>query len=74
MAPLLALARLTSAIILIVFAMVNLSLIRIKRQAPPPATDIPTWPIWVPAAGFVLSLGFVGVQLWASLSSLVPEP
>jgi amino acid transporter len=69
--PLLALARLTSAIILIVFAMVNLSLIRIKRQAPPVAADIPTWPIWVPAAGFVLSLAFVGVQLWASLSSLV---
>lgn len=71
--PLLALARLTSAIILIVFAMVNLSLIRIKRQAPPVAADIPTWPIWVPAAGFVLSLAFVAVQIWASLSSLAAQ-
>ena len=34
--PLLVLARLTSAIILVIFSVVNLSLIRIKRLKPPP--------------------------------------
>ena len=45
-----------------------------KAQTTPPEADVPSWPIWVPAAGFVLSLAFVGVQLWASLSSVVAGP
>ena len=69
--PLLALARLTSAIILVVFSLVNLSLIRIKQQTPTSNRDGPDWPIWIPAAGFVLSLGFVAVQVWSSLADLV---
>ena len=65
--PLLVLARLTSAIILIVFSLVNLALVRIKLRSHA-QPGVHAWPIWVPAAGFVLSLAFVAIQLWASLS------
>jgi amino acid transporter len=60
--PLVPLARMTSFIILLVYAAVNLALIVIKRRAPRPPEGAPRLPVWVPAAGLVLSLTFVGVQ------------
>lgn len=52
--PLTTLAEVTSFVILVVFATVNLALFRIKRHAPPRAL-----PRWVPLLGFVVITGFV---------------
>ena len=52
------LARATAAITLIVFAIVNLALWRIKvRDAPP--VGLFTVPLWVPITGFLVSVGFL---------------
>ena len=59
--PLLSLARLTSFIILIVFALINLSLWQIKLRAPQPE-DIRTVPLWIPIIGFFFSSAFVIYQ------------
>ena len=59
--PLLSLAKLTSFIILIVFALINLSLWQIKIRAPQPE-DIRTVPLWVPVVGFFFSGAFVLYQ------------
>ena len=59
--PLVALAKFTSFVILVVFALINFSLIRIKRRDPAPA-DIRTYPAWIPWAGFVLTTAFVLYQ------------
>lgn len=60
--PLATLARATSAIILIIFALVNLALWRIKRDegAPPPAWSVPRW---MPMLSFVCCLLLLGLEL-----------
>lgn len=65
--PLLALAKATSLVTLLVFAVVNLSLWRIKRHDPQP---LGVWvvPRWVPVLGFVISLMFVGYTLFVEWS------
>ena len=60
--PLEALAKGTSYLILIVFALVNASLISIKWSKPP-AVGIINVPIWVPVAGFLSSVSLVLFQL-----------
>ena len=60
------LAELTSLIILLIFSLVNLSLLRIKRLAPTPPDSI-SFPIWVPAVGFLVCSGFVLAELLALL-------
>lgn len=60
--PLLSLAKLTSFIILIVFALINLSLWQIKIRAPQPE-GIRTVPLWVPIIGFFSSSAFVFYQI-----------
>ena len=59
--PTVDLAALTSSVTLVIFAVVNIALIRIKRRQP----QVETFqvPIWVPAAGAVLCLGLLAVQL-----------
>lgn len=52
------LAQLTSYIILIVFALVNLALLLIKRTQPV-SQGVAIYPAWVPLLGFVSSLSFV---------------
>jgi len=64
--PLVTLANLTSFVVLIVFALINLSLVRIKRREPA-AAEIRQYPIWIPMAGFLSTLGFVLFQLYQSL-------
>ncbi len=61
------LAIATSALMLTIFALVNLSLWRLKGQesAPP---DVLTFPRWVPGLGFLLSIGFVLRELFALLA------
>ncbi len=56
--PLLSLAKLTSAMVLVVFTLVNLALIRIKRLGPPPA-GVRAVPVWVPWLGAVASIGIL---------------
>jgi len=55
------LAELTSTITLIIFALVNLALMRVKARAAPPE-GIKVIPYWVPSVGFVVSSGFALYQ------------
>jgi amino acid transporter len=61
--PLVTLAKATSFIVLVVFALINLSLVRVKRHHPRPA-GIRVYPIWIPVAGFLTSAGFVLFQIY----------
>jgi APA family basic amino acid/polyamine antiporter len=60
--PLLSLAKITSAMVLVVFTLVNLALIRIKRLGPPPE-GVRAIPLWVPVLGVLASAGilFAGI-------------
>jgi amino acid transporter len=63
--PLEHLAETTSVIVLIVFAMVNLALVMIKRRGTPAPEGVRTYPIWIPAIGFAASTGFLALRfLW----------
>ena len=63
--PLEHLAEATSVIVLIVFALVNLALVMIKRRGTPAPEGIRTYPIWIPAIGFAASAGFLALRfLW----------
>lgn len=59
--PLENLARLSSLIVLAVFALVNLALVVLKMRKPTPPDGI-VFPIWVPVIGFVVSAIFVVFQ------------
>jgi APA family basic amino acid/polyamine antiporter len=61
--PLTLLAGATSFLLLIVFTLVNLALVRIKRREESGSTVV-TYPVWLPVVGFVFSL----LLLLASLS------
>lgn len=56
--PLIRLAELTSACVLVVFILVNLALLRIRRAEPLPAGQRGL-PLWVPALGAACSLGIL---------------
>ena len=60
------LAKATSYSLLLVFALTNLALWRLKRRTAQPdgVIDVPGW---IPAAGFVASLGFLLLQLMIDL-------
>jgi len=60
--PLVALAKFTSFVILVVFAFINLALIRIKRRDPSPS-GARVFPAWIAWAGFLTTTAFVGYQL-----------
>ena len=63
---LVALAKLTSYLVLIVFALVNLSLIKIKLRKV--KTDVAAiFPLWVPISGFITSVGFLLFEIISSL-------
>ena len=64
--PLVTLAKLTSFAILLVFVLVNLSLIRIKKTQQAP-TGIRVYPIWVPYGGMLLA---VLLLLFQTLSAI----
>lgn len=65
--PLLTLAEITSLITLFVFAMVNLSLWRVKGKEPV-VVDGPNFPRWMPLCGFLFSILFILFQLWHWMS------
>ena len=60
--PLEALAKGTSFLALIVFALVNAALVRIKKSKPAPEGVINN-PLWVPVIGFITCVGLVTLQL-----------
>jgi len=66
--PIETLAKATSFLLFIVFAMVNLSLWRIKYRESHHPKDIIKLPQWVPIAGAVTSLLFVSFQLIIELN------
>ena len=61
------LAEATSLIMLCVFALVNLSLLRVKRLEPSPQGLI-VFPVWIPLGGFAVSVGFVAMKLIGLIS------
>lgn len=60
--PLLSLAKATSFLILIVFALVNLSLLWLKQRIPAVA-GVRCYPLWLPAVGLVSTLGLTVFQI-----------
>ena len=60
--PIEALAKATSFFLLVVFALVNLSLWRLKRRSAMEKYDAFRVPCWVPVAGFFASMVFVVLQ------------
>ena len=60
--PLVALAKATSFIILIVFALVNLALVRVKLRVPAPE-GVRAYPLWIPMAGFATTAALVAFQM-----------
>jgi len=61
--PLATLARASSALMLAIFMLMNLTLLALKRRGPPPAGALDL-PRWIPASGLLASGGFLAQQLW----------
>jgi len=61
--PLISLAKITSAMVLGVFVMINLSLLRIKRLETAPA-GVRTLPMAVPLIGALASVFILAVSVW----------
>jgi amino acid transporter len=66
--PLTTLAKATSAIILLIFAGVNLALWRVKGRDPDPCGVGPRYPRWLPLTGFVVSLSVLAFQAVLALN------
>lgn len=62
--PLATLAKGTSAVILVIFSIVNLALWRIRGRENTPAQGIVRFPRWLPLIGFLTCVGVLGYQLW----------
>jgi amino acid transporter len=60
--PLVTLAQMTSFITLMIFATVNLALIRLKLRTPH-VPGVTHYPLWIPMAGSLLSLLFLGIHI-----------
>jgi amino acid transporter len=65
--PLLTLAQSTSFLIFVIFTLVNIALLRIKKIIPSPP-NIKTYPSFIPWIAIVLNLTLLGVQLYATLT------
>lgn len=59
--PIVSLANITSSFILIIFTVINLSLIRVKLSSPAPMGIINV-PLWVPVAGVIINIIFTVMQ------------
>ena len=65
--PLTTLARSTSAIMLVIFSLVNVSLWRVKKRDPDPAGEGPRFPRWLPLVGAASCIGVLAFQAWTLL-------
>jgi len=65
-----ALAEAASLVTLVVFAIVNLALVAMKRRGGPPegVIDIPAW---VPRCGFAVSVGALGWRVFEAMRAVV---
>lgn len=61
--PLVSLAKITSAMVLVVFTMINVSLLRIRYCEPAPA-GVPVLPLAVPLLGALASVFVLLVSIW----------
>lgn len=68
--PIETLARTTSYLLLVLFCLVNLALVRIKRRDTKELTTF-TVPMYVPFAGFLSCALFLGLQTWSVLSKMI---
>lgn len=62
--PIITLASLTSFFIFIIFTLMNLALIKIKRKEPNPE-GILVYPIWIPILGVIVNICLLVVQLFS---------
>jgi amino acid transporter len=62
--PLSGLADIASTGTLLVFVVINIALIAIKRREAVPPPDIFLCPAWVPYAGSLASMALLGADLW----------
>ena len=67
--PLATLAKWTSAIILVIFSVVNLSLWLIKGRGTPPPDGAVSYPRWLAMLGFLSCVGVLAYQLWLATRS-----
>lgn len=63
------LAKATNYILIVVFVLINLSLIALKRKTPRPE-GVKTYPMIVPVLGAIFSFGILLFQAWSSISNL----
>jgi amino acid transporter len=68
--PIETLARATSYLLLLLFCMVNLALVRIKRRDTERLATF-TVPIYVPYVGFISCALFLAIQTWSVLTKLI---
>jgi len=61
-----ALAEMTSYLVLVVFALVNLALIRIKQKQPAPS-GVMVFSVWLPRFGFLTATSFLFIELFSGL-------
>ncbi|MBI1395947.1 MAG: amino acid permease [Betaproteobacteria bacterium] len=61
--PLVSLARLTSLVVLVVFTLINLSLIRVKQRGPAPPEGVWQCPVWVPVIALLSSVALIVAQV-----------
>lgn len=62
--PIVTLASLTSFFIFIIFTLMNLSLIKIKREVPNPE-GVLVYPIWIPIVGVIVNVSLLIIQLFS---------
>ncbi len=62
--PIVTLASLTSFFIFIIFTLMNLSLIKIKREVPYPE-GVLVYPIWIPMVGVIVNVSLLIIQLFS---------
>ncbi len=62
--PLVSLAKATSTVTLVVFALVNAALWRLKRRKDVENQPAHQYPLWVPVLGLILCLGSLILQCW----------
>jgi len=60
------LAEMTSYLVLTVFALVNLSLVRVKRREPSPEGVSVYWS-WLPKLGFLTTAAFIAIELLSNI-------
>ncbi|MDH5613358.1 MAG: amino acid permease [Gammaproteobacteria bacterium] len=68
--PIVRLAELTSFMILVVFILINLSLIRIKKRDPHPV-GARVFSVWIPRLGFIFASLFLTLNIIRSISEIL---